>query len=138
MLSSILLLRPASAKHRPGSLQGQTPLVVMKTPEPNTKRAAKKIWKSSKLRPRLAIILGSGFHHFAGELDVETALPFTQIPGFQGTGIRGHAGELLLGHLGKTPVLVLNGRVHYYEGVPMSVITFRSEHWWSAGSKTCW
>jgi purine-nucleoside phosphorylase len=49
---------------------------------------------------------------------------YENLPGFQAVSVRGHAGRLVLGHLGKTPVLVLSGRLHYYEGHSMEAVTF--------------
>ncbi|MBI3880940.1 MAG: purine-nucleoside phosphorylase [Verrucomicrobia bacterium] len=85
---------------------------------------AARIRKLSRLRPRLAMILGSGFNHVLGALKVETAVPYAKLPGFPKVGVAGHAGKLLLGKLGGTPVLVLSGRAHFYEGHPMEHITF--------------
>jgi purine-nucleoside phosphorylase len=55
---------------------------------------------------------------------VETRIPYARLPGFPRTSVSGHAGELLFGHLGGSPVLVLNGRVHFYEGHPMERVVF--------------
>ena len=78
----------------------------------------------SPLRPTLAIVLGSGFHHVLAELRVEKKSPCAKIPGFPKPTVSGHAGELFFGELGGTPVLVLSGRVHFYEGHPMERVTF--------------
>jgi purine-nucleoside phosphorylase len=72
----------------------------------------------------LAIVLGSGFHHVLSELRVAAEVSYQKLPGFPPTGVSGHAGQLLIGHLGGTPVLVLSGRAHYYEGYPMALVTF--------------
>ena len=78
----------------------------------------------SRLRPKLAIVLGSGFHHILSELRVDAEVSYTRLPGFPPTGVSGHAGKLLIGHLGGTPVMVLSGRAHFYEGQPMTEVTF--------------
>jgi inosine/guanosine/xanthosine phosphorylase family protein len=96
----------------------------MNKSEAEPKRIAQVIERASRLRPKLAIILGTGFHYLAQELAIEKVVPFSKLPGFPRPGVRGHAGELLLADLAGTPVLVLNGRVHYYEGAPMNLITF--------------
>jgi purine-nucleoside phosphorylase len=90
----------------------------------NPKTAAAKLKKVSRVRPALAIVLGSGFHHVLTELRVEKKIPYTQIPGFPEPGVSGHAGELYFGTLGGTPVIVLSGRAHFYEGHPMERVTF--------------
>jgi purine-nucleoside phosphorylase len=80
--------------------------------------------KLSSLRPTLAIVLGSGFHHVLTELRVEKKIAYAKISGFPKPTVSGHAGELYFGKLGGTPVLVLSGRAHFYEGHPMERVTF--------------
>src|SRR5471030_2321834 len=90
----------------------------------NPKTAAARLKKISPLRPSLAIVLGSGFHHVLTELRVAKKISYAKIPGFPKPTVSGHAGELYFGHLGKTPVLVLSGRAHFYEGHEMERVTF--------------
>jgi purine-nucleoside phosphorylase len=94
----------------------------MNSSDPKT--AAARLKKISRLRPTLAIVLGSGFHHVLTELRVDKKIPYAKIPGFPKPTVSGHAGELYFGHLGKTPVLVLSGRAHFYEGHSMERVTF--------------
>jgi purine-nucleoside phosphorylase len=89
-----------------------------------TQTAAARLKKMSPLRPTLAIVLGSGFHHVLTELHVDKKISYAKIPGFPKPMVRGHAGELYFGRLGGTPVVVLSGRAHFYEGYPMAGITF--------------
>jgi len=86
--------------------------------------AAAHLKKLSRLRPTLAIVLGSGFHHVLTELRVEKKISYAKIPGFPVPSVSGHAGELYFGRLGGTPVLVLSGRAHFYEGHSMERVTF--------------
>ena len=86
--------------------------------------AANRLKKVSPLRPTLAVVLGSGFHHALAELRVEKKISYAKIPGFPKPTVSGHAGELIFGRLGETPVLVLSGRAHFYEGHPMDRVTF--------------
>jgi purine-nucleoside phosphorylase len=86
--------------------------------------AVAKIKKLSRLRPTLALVLGSGFHHVLRELDVEAEIPYAKLPGFPKPGVAGHDGKLFIGRLGGTPVIVLSGRAHFYEGHPMERVTF--------------
>lgn len=90
----------------------------------NPQAAAARLKKVSPLRPTLAIVLGSGFHHILAELRVTKKISYAEIPGFPRPTVSGHAGELYFGHLGKTPVLVLSGRAHFYEGHEMERVTF--------------
>ena len=55
---------------------------------------------------------------------MDQKISYAKIPGFPRPTVDGHAGELYFGHLGRTPVVVLSGRAHYYEGQPMARITF--------------
>jgi len=94
----------------------------MNMPSPQT--TAARLKKMSPLRPTLAIVLGSGFHHVLSELRVDKKVSYAKIPGFPKPTVSGHAGELYFGRLGGTPVLVLSGRAHFYEGHPMERVTF--------------
>ncbi|HEX5399159.1 MAG TPA: purine-nucleoside phosphorylase [Verrucomicrobiae bacterium] len=97
----------------------------MKMSDPdNPETAAAHLKKISPFRPSLAIVLGSGFCHVLSELRVDKRIAFSRIPGFPRPTVAGHAGELVFGHLNKTPVLVLAGRTHYYEGHSMERVTF--------------
>jgi purine-nucleoside phosphorylase len=93
-------------------------------PNATSQTAAARLKKVSRLRPTLAIVLGSGFHHVLGELRVDQKVSYAKIPGFPKPTVSGHAGELYVGHLGNTPVMVLSGRAHFYEGHSMERITF--------------
>ena len=96
----------------------------MSKQQPDPGAAAARLKKLSPLRPTLAIVLGSGFHHVLSELRVEAEIPYAKLPGFPRTAVSGHAGQLFIGHLGGTPVMVLSGRAHYYEGHPITLVTF--------------
>ena len=87
-------------------------------------RAVACLRKLSWLRPTLGIVLGSGFQEAIARVRVAAEIPYEQLHGFAPVTVRGHAGRAVLGHLAQTPVLVLSGRVHYYEGHPMERVTF--------------
>jgi len=91
---------------------------------PNPKIAAARIRQPSRLRPTLALVLGSGFNHVLRELDVDAEISYAKLPGFPKPSVAGHNGKLVIGRLGGTPVLVLSGRAHFYEGHPMERVTF--------------
>jgi purine-nucleoside phosphorylase len=95
---------------------------VLKRPDPEA--AAARLRKVSPLRPKLAMVLGSGFHHALTEMRDVKKIACAKIPGFPTPTVAGHAGELLFGHFGQTPVLVLSGRAHFYEGHEMERVTF--------------
>lgn len=67
------------------------------------------------LAPRIAIVLGSGLSGIADRLENAISIPFADITGFPESGVSGHQGRLVAGRMGGAPVLLLAGRVHYYE-----------------------
>lgn len=107
---------------RGSSFRQDEPVKKLERSAPAT--VAARLKKLSPLRPTLAIVLGSGFHHMLTALKVERKIPYAKIPGFPNPTVSGHAGELYFGHLGKTPVIVLSGRAHFYEGHEMERVTF--------------
>ena len=90
----------------------------------NPKTAASTLRRASSLRPKLALVLGSGFHNAAEQATVAATVPFTKLAGFLAPSVPGHAGQALIGHLGGTEIIILQGRAHYYEGHSMAAITF--------------
>lgn len=87
-------------------------------------RARAAISTQSRLRPRVGMILGSGLAALADELTESTTIPYDEIPGFPQATVPGHRGELGLGLLSGTPVLVMRGRFHFYEGHSMQSVVF--------------
>jgi hypothetical protein len=76
------------------------------------------------LRPRVAVVLGSGLGAFADELSDRTEIPYAEIPGWPCSTAIGHAGKLVFGKLGTLDVAVMAGRVHLYEGYTPAQVTF--------------
>jgi purine-nucleoside phosphorylase len=73
---------------------------------------------------RAGVVLGSGLGAFADELEEPVAIPYEEIPGFARPTVEGHAGRLVLGHVGGVPVVALQGRFHFYEGYSRDEVTF--------------
>ena len=74
------------------------------------------IVKSAKgFSPKVGLILGSGLGQFCDTVEVVANINFSELPGFPVAGVGGHAGKLLLGQVGPTNVIILQGRAHYYE-----------------------
>ena len=73
------------------------------------------------LRPRVAIVLGSGLGPLADDVQSAIRIPQSAIPGFPEPGVAGHKGELVVGTLERMPVIVQAGRFHLYEGHPVGV-----------------
>ncbi len=86
--------------------------------------AAAFIRGKSKLRPKIALVLGSGLGSFADQLSDAVHVPYQDIPHFPRPTAEGHAGKLVIGLLGHAPIVCMQGRVHYYEGYSMRDITF--------------
>ena len=78
----------------------------------------------TSVRPRIAIILGSGLGSLAEEVAEAVRIPYPDIPGFERSTAPGHAGELVVGLLEGKDVAIMNGRFHYYEGYEPQAITF--------------
>ena len=70
--------------------------------------------------PEVAIVLGSGLGDFANEIKVEAELSYSELEGFPVSTVAGHDGKFIFGYLGDIPVVCMKGRVHYYEGYPIS------------------
>ncbi len=74
--------------------------------------------------PEVGIILGTGLGALAAEVEVEKVLPYESIPHFPLSTVEGHSGRLILGKLMGRPVVVMQGRFHYYEGYSLAQVTF--------------
>lgn len=72
--------------------------------------------------PQIAIVLGSGLGGFAERVNVETTVDYADIPDFPRSTVLGHAGRFLFGTLGDVRVVLMQGRVHYYEGYTMQQV----------------
>ncbi len=70
--------------------------------------------------PEVAIVLGSGLGNFARTADVKAELSYNEIEGFPVSTVPGHAGKFIFGYIGEVPVVMMQGRVHYYEGYPIT------------------
>ena len=90
--------------------------VVNPTPELIANAAAMIRDRIGKLRPRVAVVLGSGLGFLSGEVEDAVRIPYTAIPGFPATTVIGHGAELVAGRLAGKDVIVQSGRFHLYEG----------------------
>jgi purine-nucleoside phosphorylase len=90
----------------------------------NATRAARFIASKTKLRPRIALVLGSGLGAFADEFTNATKIPYAKIPHFPRSTAIGHAGQLVIGKVGDIPVAGMQGRVHLYEGYSAKDVAF--------------
>ena len=82
------------------------------------------IFAKTGLRPKIALVLGSGLGAFAGEFESPTQIPYAEIPHFPRSTAIGHAGQLVVGKVGDIPVAGMQGRVHLYEGYSAKDVAF--------------
>ena len=88
------------------------------------KETAAWIKEHTQMRPRTAIVLGTGLGHLAEEIDIVDEFPYQDIPNFPISTVEGHSGKLIFGRLGGKDVMALQGRFDFYEGYNMKQVTF--------------
>jgi len=86
--------------------------------------AVKEIRKTTAVTPKVGIILGTGLGALAHEIKDQVIIPYGKIPHFPLSTVESHAGELVFGKLGNTPVVAMKGRFHRYEGYSLQQVTF--------------
>lgn len=75
-------------------------------------------------KPLVGIILGSGLGDLANEIHVSTKIPYSDIPNFPVSTVKGHEGHLIFGQISGVEVVAMQGRFHFYEGYSMEEVTF--------------
>ena len=85
--------------------------------------AAQAIKKQISTQPIVGIILGSGLNDLADSVQKAVYIPYSDLPNFPVSTVHGHAGRFVIGELEGKPVLVMQGRIHYYEGYSMGQVT---------------
>jgi purine-nucleoside phosphorylase len=98
--------------------------------------AADFIRAKTPLLPSIGVILGSGLGDFATHVKDAIRIPYAAIPNFPQSTVQGHSGHLVLGTIGGVAVAVMQGRVHAYEGYPISEVTFPTRVLGLLGCKT--
>lgn len=78
--------------------------------------------RAGGVEPRALVILGSGLEGVVDGIKTVSAIPFAEVPGFPPPTVQGHAGRFVFGYAGDVPLLVMQGRVHYYEGHPIPLL----------------
>lgn len=76
------------------------------------------------MKPKVGIVLGSGLGAFVKEVQVECQIPYNEIPHFIPPTVEGHSGNLIFAKSQEKPIVILQGRVHYYEGHDMDHVVF--------------
>ena len=86
------------------------------------KRAYESARKQVSFKPEVALILGSGLGGFGETVNVVETLNYSDIEGFPVSTAPGHKGRFLFGYVGDVPMMIMQGRVHYYEGYSMEEV----------------
>lgn len=76
--------------------------------------------KKTDFKPEVALVLGSGLGDYAEHIEVKETVDYKDLEGFPVSTVAGHKGRFVFGYIGSVPVVIMQGRVHYYEGYPMS------------------
>ena len=91
--------------------------------------------EKTNFKPEVALILGSGLGEFANEIEIVDTISYTDIEGFPVSTVKGHAGRFVFGYVEKTPVVIMQGRVHYYEGYSMADVVLPTRLMGMMGAK---
>lgn len=86
------------------------------------KNAVDTVRKATKLVPEVGIVLGSGLGQFADCIRVESVVPYSSLEGFPVSTVAGHDGSFIFGYIDDKPVVLMKGRIHYYEGYDMQKV----------------
>jgi purine-nucleoside phosphorylase len=86
--------------------------------------ASEAIRARTDVKPRVAVILGTGLGALADDVEAEAVIPYDEIPDFPVSTVESHSGRLLLGRLSGQSVVAMQGRFHRYEGYSMQQVTF--------------
>jgi purine-nucleoside phosphorylase len=87
-------------------------------------KAATLIRESASIQPEVGLVLGSGLGGLAEQIEDRVVIPYADIPGWPQSTVQGHSGQLVIGRMEGKPVIVQQGRAHFYEGYTPQQITF--------------
>lgn len=93
------------------------------------------IREKTDFKPEVALILGSGLGDFADEIKIVDTIEYTNIEGFPVSTVKGHKGRFVFGYVEETPVVIMQGRVHYYEGYQMADVVLPTRLMGMMGAK---
>lgn len=91
--------------------------------------------KKTDFKPEIALILGSGLGDYADGIQIEQTISYMEIEGFPISTVAGHKGRFVFGYVDQIPVVIMQGRVHYYEGYPMSDVVLPTRLMGMMGAK---
>ena len=89
-------------------------------------KSVEAIREITDFKPSLAVVLGSGLGHFAeiDDLEIKADIPYEDIPGFPRSTVKGHHGHLIFGVLGRKNLVIMQGRIHFYEGYDVQDVVY--------------
>ncbi len=96
----------------------------------------KSVREKTDFVPEAALILGSGLGEYAEEIKVSASIEYKDIEGFPVSTVVGHKGRFIFGYVNQVPVVIMQGRVHYYEGYPMTDVVLPARLMGLMGAKT--
>jgi purine-nucleoside phosphorylase len=99
------------------------------------KKCVKSVREKTDFAPEVALILGSGLGDYADEIQIVQTIDYSQIDGFPTSTVAGHKGRFVFGYVAEVPVVIMQGRVHYYEGYPMSDVVLPTRLMGMLGAK---
>jgi purine-nucleoside phosphorylase len=88
--------------------------------------AVRFVRSKTSIQPLVGVILGSGLGNVVDALEIEASIPYSEIPGAKASTVVGHQGRMILARVNGTPVVVMQGRIHFYEGHEMAEVMFLS------------
>ena len=91
--------------------------------------------KKIDFEPKVAIVLGSGLGDYADDIQVVSELAYSEIENFPVSTVPGHAGKFIFGYVNKVPVVCMKGRIHYYEGYPISDVVLPTRLMYMMGAR---
>jgi purine nucleoside phosphorylase I, inosine and guanosine-specific len=94
-------------------------MILMNTAYERLLKCYESFQKKIDFKPFVALVLGSGLGDYAEQIKVEATLDYNEIDGFPVSTVTGHKGRFVFGYVGDVPVVIMQGRVHYYEGYRM-------------------
>ena len=107
-----------------------------KTMEDRLLKCKRIIRERTSFIPEIAIVLGSGLGNYAEKMEIATEISYTEIEGFPVSTVAGHDGKFLFGYIEKKEVVIMKGRVHYYEGYEMEEVVLPIRLMKMLGAKT--
>ena len=99
------------------------------------KKCYEQIREKTDFKPQIAMILGSGLGDYAETIEIEKIIDYHEIEGFPVSTVQGHKGRFVLGYVESVPVIIMEGRVHYYEGYDMTDVVLPTRLMGMMGAK---